>query len=170
MYRYTRITRDELNLLSPHIGAKGAVYLALKLFAGSNNTAYPTRSTLSEITGYSVPSVARALSQLLEAKLITRTGYQTLKSGQSTAVYSFPVYSTAPVSQTNTEDKTPPIKSDTPYHNLDTPPIKSDTPPVSDLIHNNKREKIINKRDNKAASAAGKDLFDLETLNNIERI
>lgn len=169
MFRYTRITRDELAKISPLIGCKGAVYIALKLYAGTNNRAYPTRQTLSEITGYSVPSVARALSQLLEAKLIQRIGYHEHKGGQSIPVYSFPVYSTAPQTRTKSDSSETRIKSDTPYQNLDDPRITSDTTPVSKVIHNNKKELKITHKD-KAAPAAENDLFDLETLDNIERI
>lgn len=104
MFKYTKITLKEIQSLK--MSAYSSVYLVLKLFAMSNNTAWPSYSTLAEHTGLTIGSIKRSIKQLEKDGLIKRTGTHKAKSGQTTIVYSFPaeqvVSDKIPVS-----DKTP---------------------------------------------------------------
>ena len=78
MYRWTKITQQEIELLPKN--AEWAVFFTLKMFMGSNGVAYPAASTIAEITGCSVPSVKRAIRSLIQKGLLVRDGFEPKKN------------------------------------------------------------------------------------------
>ena len=73
MYRWTKITREEMTAL--HMSAESAVYFTLKMFMGSRGVAYPSHATIASLTGLSVVSVRKAKNKLLQKGLIVRDGF-----------------------------------------------------------------------------------------------
>ena len=80
MYKYTKITREEIEALD--MTSEAAVYFIMKLFMGKNGVAYPTSATISNILNISVRSVQNARRKLLKKGLIVRDGYES-KTGNA---------------------------------------------------------------------------------------
>ena len=74
MYRWTKITREEINSLPPN--CVWAVYFVLKMYMGSNGVAYPAKETIAQVVGCSKGSVKRAIKELIDRGLIVRDGFE----------------------------------------------------------------------------------------------
>ena len=85
MYKYTNLTLQEIQDLAPLFGCKFAVYMLLRLFAGSNGVAYPSQATLEDLSGFNARNIRTALKQLQEAGKIEHIGYH--QGAISTAKY-----------------------------------------------------------------------------------
>jgi len=85
MYKYTNLTLQEIQDLAPLFGCKFAVYMLLRLFAGSNGVAYPSQATLADLSGFNARNIRTALKQLQEAGKIEHIGYH--QGAISTAKY-----------------------------------------------------------------------------------
>ena len=75
MYKYHKLSLEEIQRLSPLLGCKFAVLMLLKLYAGSNGVAYPSQSTLSELSGFNTRNIRAAIKKLIEAGEIVQIGY-----------------------------------------------------------------------------------------------
>lgn len=76
MYKWTKITLEEIEGYASVFGAKASVYFLLKMFAGSQGVAYPSQHRLSKLTGFSVRAIRKALKQLQEEGMISHVGYE----------------------------------------------------------------------------------------------
>lgn len=75
MYKYTKVTLDEIQRLAPLLGCKFAVLMLLRLYAGSNGVAYPSQKSLSDLSGYNARNIRAAIKKLIEAGEIVQVGY-----------------------------------------------------------------------------------------------
>ena len=87
MYNWEKVTLEEIRQGGKILGAKTCVFYLLKMFAGKSEDAlaYPSQSTLSDISGLSPSSIQKALKQLKEAGWIKFEGYT--KEVKRTAIY-----------------------------------------------------------------------------------
>lgn len=130
VFHWTKITREEISALS--MTAESAVYFTLKMFMGTNGVAYPSASTLSEVTGYSVKMVRRATKSLKEKGLLVRDGFD---SRSQTARYKLG------------DESGVPQKRGTPL------PQERGTPPTPNMSPNREIRNIEN--NNRDGGAAG---------------
>ena len=77
MYKWTKIELIDIRQGAQMLGAKACVFYLLKMYAGHSpdKTAYPSRQSLSEISGISVSGVAKALKKLQDGNWIELVGY-----------------------------------------------------------------------------------------------
>ncbi len=76
MYKWTKITVEEIERYASVFGAKASVYFLIKMFAGSQGVAYPSQQSLSKLTGFSVRAIRKALKQLQQEGMISHVGYE----------------------------------------------------------------------------------------------
>ena len=72
MEQFTPITHTDIQTMSEMPKASILVWLKLRIYAGQNGKAYPTRSKIAEDLGLSIPSVNRAFQDLEKRSMITK--------------------------------------------------------------------------------------------------
>ena len=72
MQQFTPITHNDIQTMSEMPKASILVWLKLRIYAGQNGKAYPTRSKIAEDLGLSIPSVNRAFQDLEKRSMITK--------------------------------------------------------------------------------------------------
>jgi DNA-binding transcriptional MocR family regulator len=77
VFKWAKIQIEDIQQGAKILGTKTCVFYLLKMYAGKTDEmlAYPSQSTLAEISGLSVSSIAKALKQLKDAGWIALEGY-----------------------------------------------------------------------------------------------
>jgi DNA-binding MurR/RpiR family transcriptional regulator len=77
VYNWTKIHLEDIRQGAKILGAKACVFYLLKMYAGKSpdKLAYPSQSSIADITGLSQSSVAKALKQLKLSRWIEFRGY-----------------------------------------------------------------------------------------------
>ena len=72
MEQFTPVTHSDIQTMSELPKASILVWLKLRIYAGQNGKAYPTRAKIAEDLGLSLPSVNRAFQDLEKRSMITK--------------------------------------------------------------------------------------------------